>query len=153
MADTTTMTERSSGVRGAGAVTEWTPPRGRKRWQLEDGKAMVAALHASEKTMAGFARRHGVQEVRVQRWVARVGKKPHATATGQPVVFAPVQVTTRQARSAEAAIRRHDPSVDPAARIARRRQVVATGRRRVAIPARALRGRVRAPPRPQRACR
>jgi transposase-like protein len=101
MADTTTTTERSSGVRGAGAVTEWTPPRGRKRWQLEDGKAMVAALHASGETMAGFARRHGVQEVRVQRWVARMGKKPHAPAAGQPVVFAPVQVTARQAAESE----------------------------------------------------
>jgi transposase-like protein len=101
MADTTTMMERSSGVRGASAVMEWTPPRGRKRWQLEDGKAMVAALHASGETVAGFARRHGVQEMRVQRWVTRVGSKPHAPAAGQPVVFAPVRVTTRQATESE----------------------------------------------------
>jgi transposase-like protein len=101
MADMTTMTERSSGVRGSNAVAEWTPPRGRKRWQLEDGEAMVAALHASGDTVAGFARRHGVQEARVQRWVARVGRKPHASATGQPVVFAPVRVTTRPATAGE----------------------------------------------------
>ena len=101
MADTTMTTERRSGVRGSNAVVEWAPPRGRKRWQVEDGEAMVAALRASGETIAGFARRHGVQEVRVQRWVARVGKKPHALATGQPVVFAPVRVTTRQATATE----------------------------------------------------
>ena len=101
MADTTTMTERSSGVRGSNAVVEWTPPRGRKRWQRDDGEAMVAALRASGETIAGFARRHGVQEVRVQRWVSRIGAKPPAPTAGQPVVFAPVRVTTPQATTSE----------------------------------------------------
>jgi hypothetical protein len=71
------------------------------RWQLEDGEAMVAALRASGETPAEFARRHGVQEVRVQRWVARVGRKPRASATVQPVVFAPVRVTAQQATASE----------------------------------------------------
>jgi hypothetical protein len=57
---------------------------------------MVAALRASGETPAGFARRHGVQEVRVQRWVARVGSKPRLSATVQPFVFAPVRVTAEQ---------------------------------------------------------
>jgi len=54
---------------------------------------MVAALRASGETLAGFARRHGLHEARVQRWVARVGRKPRPSAAAQPVVFAPVQVT------------------------------------------------------------
>jgi hypothetical protein len=60
---------------------------------------MVAALRASGETPEGFARRHGVQEVRVQRWLARVGSKPRPPATVQPVVFAPVRVTAEQATS------------------------------------------------------
>jgi hypothetical protein len=57
---------------------------------------MVAALRASGETPAEFARRHGVQEVRVQRWVARVGRKPRPSATVQPVVFAPVRVIAQR---------------------------------------------------------
>lgn len=94
MAETT---DRSSGVRGFSPVVEWAPPRGRVRWQLEDGEAMVAALRASGETPAEFARRHGVQEVRVQRWVARVGRKPRPSASVAAVVFAPVRVTAEQA--------------------------------------------------------
>lgn len=95
MAETTT--DRSSGMRVFTPAAEWAPPRGRMRWRLEDGEAMVAALRVSGETLAGFARRHGVQEVRVQRWVARVGSKPRPPAAVQPVVFAPVRVTAEQA--------------------------------------------------------
>jgi hypothetical protein len=94
MAETTT--ERSNGVRVLGPTVEWTPPRGRVRWRREGGEAMVAALQASGETPAGFARRHGVQEVRVQRWVARVGRKPRPSRT-VPIAFAPVRVTALQA--------------------------------------------------------
>ena len=97
MAETTT--DRSSGVRVLPPAVEWAPPRGRMRWRLEDGEAMVAALRASGETLAGFARRHGVQEVRVQRWVARVGRKPRPSVPIQPVVFAPVRVAAEQATS------------------------------------------------------
>lgn len=54
---------------------------------------MVAALRASGETPAAFARRHGLHEVRVQRWVARVGRKSRSTSPVSPVVFAPVRVT------------------------------------------------------------
>jgi len=54
MAETT---DRSSGV--FSPAVEWTPPRGRGRWQLEDGEAMVAALQASGETPGDFARRGG----------------------------------------------------------------------------------------------
>jgi hypothetical protein len=54
---------------------------------------MVAALRATGETPGGFAQRHGVQEVRVQRWLARVGRKSRSVARVPSVVFAPVQVT------------------------------------------------------------
>lgn len=95
MAETTT--DRSSGPRVVTASAEWTPPRGRARWQLADGELMVAALRASGETPAAFARRHGVHEVRVQRWVARVGRKSRSTSPVSPVVFAPVRVTAAPA--------------------------------------------------------
>ena len=58
---------------------------------------MVAALQASGETPADFARRHGVQEVRVQRWVARVGgRKSRRAAMAGPVAFAPVRVRVEQ---------------------------------------------------------
>ena len=56
---------------------------------------MVAALRASGETPAAFARRHGLHEVRVQRWVTRVGRKARS-APVQPVAFAPVRVTSAQ---------------------------------------------------------
>ena len=90
--------DRGSGVRVFSPTVEWAPPRGRARWRLEDGEAMVAALQASGETPADFARRHGVQEVRVQRWVARVGgRKSRRAATAGPVAFAPVRVVAEQA--------------------------------------------------------
>lgn len=96
MAETTT--DRSSGPRVMTAPAEWTPPRGRLRWQLADGELMVAALRDSGETPAAFARRHGLHEVRVQRWVARVGRKARSAAPApvRPVAFAPVRVTSAQ---------------------------------------------------------
>jgi len=94
MAETTT--DRSSGPRVVTASVEWTPPRGRPRWTLAEGELMVAALRASGETPAAFARRHGLHEVRVQRWVARVGRKARSAAPVRPVGFAPVRVTSAQ---------------------------------------------------------
>jgi transposase-like protein len=88
-----TMTDRNS-VRILGPTVEWTPPRGRARWGMAEGEAMVAALRASGETQAAFAERHGLQEARVQRWVKRVGRKPRLAATASPVTFAPVRVTS-----------------------------------------------------------
>ena len=94
MAETTT--DRSSGPRVVTAPVEWTPPRGRPRWTMAEGELMVAALRASGETPAAFARRHGLHEVRVQRWVARVGRKARSAAAVRPVGFAPVRVTSAQ---------------------------------------------------------
>ena len=94
MAETTT--DRSSGPRVVSAPVEWAPPRGRPRWTMAEGELMVAALRASGETPAAFARRHGLHEVRVQRWVTRVGRKARTAAPVQPVAFAPVRVTSAQ---------------------------------------------------------
>ena len=66
---------------------------------MPDGEAMVAALCASGETQAAFAQRHGLHEVRVQRWVARVGGRSPQRAAKTPsakprpgVGFAPVRV-------------------------------------------------------------
>ena len=64
-----------------------------------DGKISVplaGELQASGETPAAFARRHGLHEVRVQRWVARVGRKARSAAPVRPVAFAPVRVTSAQ---------------------------------------------------------
>jgi hypothetical protein len=98
MAETTT--DRSSGPRVVTAPAEWAPPRGRARWQLADGELMVAALRASGETPAAFARRHGLHEVRVQRWVARVGRKSRSTSPVSAVAFARVRVTAAPASTA-----------------------------------------------------
>jgi len=94
MAETTT--DRSSGPRVVTAPVEWTPPRGRPRWTMAEGELMVAALRASGETPAAFARRHDLHEVRVQRWVARVGRKARSAARVRPVGFVPVRVTSAQ---------------------------------------------------------
>jgi transposase-like protein len=57
---------------------------------------MVAALRASGERPAALARRHGLHEVRVQRWVVRVSRKARSATPGQPVAFAPVRVTSAQ---------------------------------------------------------
>jgi hypothetical protein len=59
---------------------------------------MVAALRASGETAAAFARRHGLQEARVQRWVVRVGSKAKARSAEpvQRVAFAPVRVSSAE---------------------------------------------------------
>jgi hypothetical protein len=61
---------------------------------------MVAALRASGETPAAFARRHGLHEVRVQRWVARVSRKSRSISPVSPVAFAPVRVTAAPALTA-----------------------------------------------------
>src|SRR5258705_5065835 len=93
-----TTTDRSSGERGSTLGVEWTPPQDRERWHQADGEAMVAALRASGETPAEFARRHGVQEARVQRWVKRVGRRSRPAAASVPsVTFAPVRVAAAPA--------------------------------------------------------
>jgi hypothetical protein len=94
-------TERSSGGRGSASAVEWTPPLERARWHQQDGEAMVAALRASGETPAAFALRHGVQEVRVQRWVTRVGRRLRPSAGVAPVTFVPVRVTAEPAAASE----------------------------------------------------
>ena len=74
MAEMTTDRNNGERERMGSPTIEWAPPRGRGRWQLGDGEAMVAALVATGETLAGFARRHGLHPARVQRWVTRVDR-------------------------------------------------------------------------------
>lgn len=79
----------------------WSPPRDRRRWGLDVGRAMVGALRRSGETQAAFARRHGLGEERVRRWLARVEKA--SRKRGPAITFAPVRLTatTTAARRAE----------------------------------------------------
>lgn len=74
----------------------WSAPRDRRRWRLAEGEAMVDALRASGLTMSAFARRHGLHEARVQRWVGRVARRrPEPAAVAAAPVFAPVRLVKR----------------------------------------------------------
>jgi hypothetical protein len=65
---------------------------------------MVAALEASGETQAEFARRHGLKEARVQRWVGRVsGLRPGESEPTLAVRFAPVRLGG-SARSGESGL-------------------------------------------------
>ena len=67
---------------------------------------MTAALRRSGETQAAFARRHGLGEERVRRWLARVEKA--SRKRGPAITFAPVRLTGT-ARRAE----RPGPAVAP----------------------------------------
>jgi transposase-like protein len=93
------MSETKSG----GAAQEWTPPR-RRRWDEAAGRAMVAALRQSGESACAFAKRHGLDENRVHRWVKRLVVAPAApsapsvaaVSTAPPscmaIPFAPVRL-------------------------------------------------------------
>ena len=69
----------------------WTPPPGRRRWSQAEGRAMLAALHASGVGMGAFAQRHGLHEERVRRWVRRADRR-RPTPGAAPPGFAPVRL-------------------------------------------------------------
>jgi hypothetical protein len=77
-------------VREKTAEAEWVPPTGR-RWSVDDGRAMAAALARSGLHVAKFAREHGLDEQRVRKWKARVAQGPS--------VFAPVRLTASAERA------------------------------------------------------
>lgn len=78
----------AAGIPGGG---EWRPPAAR-RWSKADGRAMAQAFAASGETKAAFAKRHGLEEERVRRWLRQVGEQD---CKQQPVAFVPVQVVER----------------------------------------------------------
>ncbi len=74
----------------AGA-SEWRPPS-KRRWSKADGRAMAHAFAVSGQTKAAFARRHGLDEERVRRWLRQVGEPDRKR---EPVAFVPVRVIDR----------------------------------------------------------
>ncbi len=44
-------------------------PTGGARWREKDARAMARAFAASGETKAVFAKRHGLNEERVRRWL------------------------------------------------------------------------------------
>jgi transposase-like protein len=86
------MASTSSTIEGNGA-TEWAPPSERLRWGEAEGRAMVEAWRRSGDSPAVFARRHGLEDMRVRRWIARVGRTRVVVPAPKPTItFAPVQV-------------------------------------------------------------
>lgn len=58
----------------------------RKRWSTEEGQAVVDAWRRSGQDSGEFARRHGLAEVRLLRWSARITEPEEALPAFVPVV-------------------------------------------------------------------
>lgn len=66
---------------------------------------MVEALRRSGESAAVFARRHGLELVRVERWARRLARAAEpATAEAESVPFAPVRVVAEQSAASAAAL-------------------------------------------------
>jgi transposase-like protein len=83
------MRESATGIQGA---SEWRPPAAR-RWSERDAQAMARALAASGETPAEFAKRHGLNEERIRRWVRHLAE--HDPKRAAPA-FAPVRLVERE---------------------------------------------------------
>jgi transposase len=62
----------------------------RRYWREAEARVMVEAWRTSGESLAGFARRHGVDPRRVARWAGRV-----AGSVPAPVRFHPVRLADR----------------------------------------------------------
>lgn len=58
----------------------------KKRWSTEEGQAVVEAWRRSGQSSGQFARRHGLAEVRLLRWSARIAEPAALLPTFVPVV-------------------------------------------------------------------
>lgn len=76
---------------GAAEAQEWRPPAAR-RWSERDARAMARAFAASGETKAVFARRHGLGEERIRRWLGQLAERDRHRS--QPA-FAPVRLVER----------------------------------------------------------
>lgn len=65
----------------------------RPYWREDDARVIVEAWRRSGETLAGFARRHGVDPQRLARWDARLKQaKPVASTAPSPLRFHPVRL-------------------------------------------------------------
>lgn len=58
----------------------------KKRWSTEEGRAVVDAWRRSGQSSGEFARRHGLSEVRLLRWSARIAEPAATLPAFVPVV-------------------------------------------------------------------
>lgn len=76
---------------GAQDATEWQRPTAR-RWSEDDARAMARAFAASGETKAAFARRHGINDERIRRWLRQLAEEDRRRS--RPA-FAPVRLVER----------------------------------------------------------
>lgn len=53
--------------------TEMRKVTGKRYWREADARVVIAAWRSSGESLAGFARRTGVDKQRLRRWAARLG--------------------------------------------------------------------------------
>lgn len=82
---------RESTATGAQDATEWQRPTAR-RWSEHDARGMARAFAASGETKAVFAKRHGLGEERVRRWLKQLAEMDRRRT--RPA-FAPVRLVER----------------------------------------------------------
>ena len=78
-------------ARGTVEALEWRPPAAR-RWSEREARAMARAFAASGETKAVFARRHGLGEERIRRWLGQLAEQDQR---GSQPAFAPVRLVER----------------------------------------------------------
>ena len=107
-----TQDEEAGRAEGAGkadeglAVEGWRPPE-RRRWRVEYGRAMAAALKRSGETHATFCIRHGLSVNQLKWWLLRLRRmerrgepasRARSASTGAPTPqFAPVRIAAPKA--------------------------------------------------------
>ena len=62
----------------------------RRYWRESEARVLVEAWRSSGETLAGFARRHGVERRRLARWVGRL------EGVGEALRFHPVRLVERR---------------------------------------------------------
>lgn len=82
---------KESAATGTEGASEWRPPA-RRRWRERDARGMAQALVASGETKAAFARRHGLSEERIRRWLRQLTERDQQRS--QPA-FTPVRLVER----------------------------------------------------------
>jgi hypothetical protein len=88
---------------------------GRRRWRVKDAELVLAALAESGNTSAEFARRHGLQPKRLQRWQERLAhlESPSLALGDEPEVAPLLPVRVRGTDSVPPALHSTTPGAAP----------------------------------------
>lgn len=76
---------------GTDETQQWRPSASR-RWSEREARDMARAFAASGETKAEFARRHGLGEERIRRWLGQLAERDRRS---KRPVFAPVRLVER----------------------------------------------------------